>query len=303
MNKYLRLITDPLYRFSTFNVRGFYKKMPDDRFLKKLYRLKFQKELDLDNPKTFNEKLQWLKLYDRKPEYTKMVDKYEVKKLVAEKLGEEYVIPTLGVYDSFDEIDFDKLPDQFVLKCTHNSGGHVICRNKSSLNIPKAKKRISTALKQDYFLFGREWPYKNVPKKIIAEKYLIEKSELGEECLTDYKWFCFNGEPKLMYISKDNASEPTTDFFDMDFNHIEMRMKDPNSKTLPLKPSFFEKMKELAALLSQGIPQLRVDFYFVDGQIYVGELTFFHNSGFSKIKPESWDLKLGEWITLPRIEK
>lgn len=275
--------------------------LSDEKYLKKAFKLYMGKELNLDNPQTFNEKLQWLKLYNRKPEYTIMADKYLARKYIAEKIGEGHSIPLLGVWDSPDEIDFDALPNQFVLKCNHNSGlGMCICKDKSTLDIEKVKQELKKGLNEDYYLHRREWPYKDVPRKIIAEKYMKEEAENGEECLTDYKWFCFNGQPKLVYISKDNATVPHTDFFDMDFNHINMRMKDSNSEILPEKPVAFEKMKELATILSQGVPHLRVDFYYINGQIYVGELTFFHNSGFCKIHPEEWNYKLGEWIELPQ---
>ena len=277
------------------------KLIPDKLYLKIKYRVKFGRKLNLENPQTFNEKLQWLKLYNRKPEYTVMVDKYLARDYIAKTIGKEYLIPLLGVWDSPDEIDFDTLPNQFVLKCNHNSGtGMCICKDKSKLNIDKVKAELAKGLAENYYLAHREWPYKNVPRKIIAEKYMKEEANNGEECLTDYKWFCFNGQPKLVYISKDNATVPCTDFFDMDFNHVNMRMKDRNSDVLPEKPVAFDKMKEFATILSQGVPHLRVDFYYINGQIYVGELTFFHNSGFSKIHPEEWDYKLGEWIELPK---
>ena len=277
--------------------------LSDEEYLRKMFKVKVGKALNLDNPQCFTEKLQWLKLYNRKPEYTIMVDKYTAKKYVAEKIGEEYIIPTYGIWDRFDDIDFDALPNQFVLKCTHDSGGRIICRDKEQLDLQRAKQKINASLARDYYLSGREWPYKDVPRKIIAEKYMKEESvESGEECLTDYKWFCFNGEPKLVYISKDNAADPRTDFFDMDFNHVNMRMKDKNSEVLPEKPKLFDEMKRLATILSAGIPHVRVDFYNINGRIYFGELTFFHNSGFSRIYPEEWDYTFGSWIKLPKEE-
>lgn len=269
--------------------------IPDEPYLKLMYRLRMGKRLDLKKPKSYNEKLQWLKLHDRKPEYTRMVDKYEAKKYVASIIGEEYIIPTLGVWDRFEDIDFDALPDQFVLKCTHDSGGLVICRDKSKLDLEAARKKINTSLKTNFYWVGREWPYKNVKPRIIAEAYL--QDETGEKnCLTDYKVFCFNGVPRVMYVSKDKDEEPHTDFFDMDFHRLPIRMRDPNSEILPEKPQQFEKMKELAARLSNGLPHLRVDFYEVKGQLYLGELTFYHSSGFREVKPEEWNRKLGDWI-------
>lgn len=296
--KGIQYFSDKDYRtFINANL-GLYDHLPDDKYLKKLFKAHFRKELDLKNPVTFNEKLQWLKLYNRKPEYTIMVDKYKVREYIAQTLGEEYLIPLLGVWDDPDEIDFDALPDQFVLKCNHNSGlGMCICKDKSKLDIPKVKAELRKGLKQDYYLTGREWPYKNVPRKIICEKFM---SDGIKEDLQDYKFFCFNGAPKFMYISNDYSENATTDFFDMDFNHLEMRMKDPNSRVLPQKPHLFDEMKEIAEKLSRGIPFVRVDLYLVGNRIYFGELTFFHNAGFSAIYPEHWGGILGDWIELPK---
>lgn len=294
-----QVATNPEIRFSYLSAMGFYDKVPDEQYLKMKYKLVFGKELDLDNPQTFNEKLQWLKLYNRKPEYTIMVDKYKARQYIADRLGGQYLVPLLGVWDDPDEIDFDALPDQFVLKCNHNSGlGMCICKDKSELNISKVKADLRKGLKQDYYLTSREWPYKDVPRKIIAEKYMVDDSNCGE--LTDYKFFCFNGVPKFMYISNDNSENATTDFFDMEFNRLDMRMKDPNSNVIPPKPYLFNEMKAIAEKLSQGIPFVRVDLYVIEGNIYFGELTFFHNAGFCSIHPEHWEKTLGDWIKLPK---
>lgn len=271
--------------------------IPDKQYLKLRYKRTFGKKLNLDNPQTFNEKLQWLKLYDRRPEYTIMVDKYAVKKYVADKIGEEYIIPTLGVWDNPDDIDFDALPSRFVLKCNHNSGlGMCICKDKSKLDIEKVRSELRRGLAQDYYLTGREWPYKNVPRKIIAEKYM---EDAKEDVIRDYKWFCFDGKPQFMYISNDGAEHSTTDFFDMEFNHLPFRFKDPNSEILPSKPLKFDEMRKLAGVLSEGIPHVRVDFYLVNGNIYFGELTFFHNSGFGNIQPKEYEKIIGDMISLP----
>lgn len=258
------------------------------------------KKLDLENPKTFNEKIQWLKLYDRKPLYTKMVDKYEAKKYVAELIGEEYIIPTLGVWDRFEDIDFDALPNQFVLKCTHDSGGLVICRDKTQFDKDAAKSKIKKCMKRNYYLHAREWPYKNVRPRIIAEKYM-EDAETQE--LRDYKFFCFNGIPKIMFVSSERQSrkeEVKIDFFDMDYNHLPIRKGHPNAPVLPKKPEAFETMKVLAEKLSSGVPLLRVDFYEVNGKCYFGELTFSSGGGMGPFDPEEWDYRFGEWITLPK---
>lgn len=268
--------------------------IPDESYLKLMYWANTGKKLNLDNPRTFNEKLQWLKLHDYKPEYSAMVDKYEAKRWVASRIGVEYVIPTLGVWDSFDEIEFEKLPNQFVLKCTHDSGGLVICKDKCKLDIKKAKKKIEASLKRNYFFVGREYPYKNVKPRIIAEKFMHDS--VNGEVLTDYKFFCFNGKPEIVYISKDKAKEPRTDFFDMEYNLLPIKMRDPNSEVPPGKPDEFEEMIQIATRLSMGFKHLRVDFYVISGKIYVGELTFYHNSGFSEVKPAEWNLKLGAMI-------
>lgn len=300
--KVVKYISDPKFRFSINSVRGLYNSMDDETYLKKLYKLRMGKELNLDNPQTFNEKLQWLKLHDRKPEYTKMVDKYEAKEYIASKIGDEYIVPTLGVWNHFDEIDFEALPNSFVLKCTHDSGGLVICKNKTDLNKKEAKRKIEKSLSSNYYYSGREWPYKNVIPRIIAEPLLKDdtvKDIEEQECLTDYKLFCFNGIPKIMYVSKDKAQNPTTDFFDMEYNHLPLRMKDPNSDYWPEKPEKMDEMIRIASILSAGIPHLRVDFYCADHKLYVGELTFYHSSGLAPIQPEEWAKKLGDWIELP----
>jgi len=297
-NKIFKLIKNPLYRFNILSHFGFFKNWTDEKFLKEKFKLIFGYELNLKNPQTFNEKLQWLKLYDRNPLYTIMVDKYKVKEYVANIIGKEYIIPTLGVWDNPEEIKFDKLPNQFVLKCNHNSGlGMCICKDKTKLDIKKVKKELTNGLKQDYYLTNREWPYKNVPRKIIAEQYMEDKEIKG---LIDYKFFCFNGQPKFMYISNDIGMNPHTDFFDMDKNMLLFRIKDPPSLKKPTIPKQFEQMKQIAICLSKNIPHVRVDFYIVKEQIYLGELTFFHNSGFIKFTPNEWDKKIGDWLVLPK---
>lgn len=275
--------------------------LSDKTFIKIEYRNRMRKKLNLKNPQTFNEKLQWLKIYDRKPIYTTMVDKYEVKNYVADKIGDEYIIPTLGVWDSFDEIDFDSLPDQFVLKCTHDSGGLVICKDKSKLNKEKAKKKIELSLNRNYYYHGREWAYKDVKPRVIAEKYMEDKNSKD---LKDYKFFCFDGKVKAMFIATDRFTqgvETKFDFYDTNFEHLPFTNGHPNAECVIEKPKHFEKMKELAEILSKDIPQIRVDFYEIDDEVYFGELTFFHWSGMVPFVPEKWDYVFGEWIELPTI--
>lgn len=300
IDKIKKYIKQPYKIKGYLGLHGYFKNMEDEKYLKMIYKSAFNKELDLENPKTFNEKMQWLKLNDRKDIYTTMVDKYEVKKYVSDIIGEEYVIPTLGIWNNFDEINFEQLPNQFVLKCTHDSGGLVICKDKSKLDIKKAKKIINKCLKQNYYYKTREWPYKNVKPRIIAEQFVEDNNDKE---LRDYKFFCFNGEPKLMFIASGRQnpnSETCFDFYDMDFNHLNILNGHPMAKIEIHKPINFEKMKELSRTLSQNIPILRVDFYEVNGKILFGELTFSHWGGIIPFEPEEWDYKIGEWIEIKK---
>lgn len=298
IKKILRFVTDKDYRFRVSAGKGWLKNMPSEQFLKQMYRINMGKELNLENPVNYTEKLQWLKLYDHRPEYTTMVDKYAAKQYVADRIGEQYVIPMLGVWENANDIDFEALPEQFVLKTTHDSGALVICKDKSKLDVNAARKQLDHFMKRRYYDCNREWPYKNVKPRIIAEKYM-EDSTYKE--LRDYKFFTFGGEPKVLYIAQGRGrGEPTVaDFFDMDFNHLPFTIDHDMADVPPTKPQGFELMKQLAAKLSQGTPQLRVDFYEVDGQVYFGEMTFFHCSGFDGFHPEEWDKIFGDWVTLP----
>lgn len=298
-NRLKKIINNPLHLFETFGHRGFFNWMSDIQYLRIAYRIEMGKNLNLDTPTTYNEKLQWLKLYNRKPEYTAMVDKYEVKPIVAKIIGDKYIIPTLGVWNHFDEIDFDKLPNQFVLKCTHDSGGLVVCKDKSKLDRKAAKRKIEQCLKNNFFWGMREWPYKNVKPRIIAEQYM-EDEQTHE--LRDYKFFCFDGEVKALFIATERmkeGEETKFDFFDENYNHLPFTNGHPNADVLPQKPICFDEMKVLAAKLSKGIPHVRVDFYEVNGKVYFGEMTFFHWSGFTPFEPEEWDYTFGSWIKLP----
>lgn len=269
----------------------------DKKYIQYIWKHRMNYPLNLETPKTYNEKLQWMKLYDRRPVYTTMVDKFAVKEYVAKNIGEEYIIPTIGVWDKTEEIDWDSLPNQFVLKCTHDSGGLVICKDKGHLDINVATAKLNKSLKRDFYMAAREWPYKNVPRRIIAEQY--KEDEFGE--LRDYKFFCFNGEVKALFIATDRQSrkEPYFDFFDADFNHLDMRHGHPNAPKLPQKPKSFEKMKFLAAKLSEGMPEARIDFYDVNGHAYFGEITLFHHTGMVNFEPSKWDEIFGSWIELP----
>lgn len=279
---------------ATRNPRQF-KFLSDKTYLSIKFKYIFGRKIDWNNPKTFNEKLQWLKVYNRKPEYTGLVDKYEVKKHISKVLSEQYVIPTLGIWNSFDEIDFDALPDQFVLKCTHDSGGLVVCKDKKKLDIEEARRKINQSLQNNYFYSGREWPYKNVKPRIIAEQYMADN-------LRDYKLFCFDGVPRMTLVcserfTKDGLKE---DFYDEAWSHLDVQRPAHGNAVLPIqRPKQYELMKELAAKLSDKMPFARIDFYEIDEKVYFGEITFFPASGFEKFKPDEWDLKLGEWIKLP----
>ncbi|MBE6646422.1 MAG: glycosyl transferase [Ruminococcaceae bacterium] len=301
--KAFKLIGNPSKLVVRLNSCGFAKLFSDSFFLRCEYKHVFDKKLNLEDPKTYNEKIQWLKLYDRKPEYSRMVDKYEAKKYVAEKIGDEYIIPTLGVWDKFDDIDFNSLPSQFVLKCTHDSGGLVICKDKSKFDVETARKKINWSLNRKYFYAHREWPYKNVRPRIIAERYM--EDSVTEE-LRDYKFFCFDGQVKALFIASDRTSvteETKFDFFDADYTHLPFTNGHPNAAIQPAKPQNFELMKKLSQKLSSNIPHVRVDFYECNGKVYFGELTFSHWSGIVPFDPPEWDKTFGDWIKLPEKVK
>lgn len=298
VRKLHRFVTDSDYRFLVLTARGRKSQMPAEDFLKRMYQIRMGRELNLTSPVSYTEKLQWLKLFDHRPEYTTMVDKYTVKQYVAKKIGAEYVIPLLGVWDRVEDINFDALPERFVLKATHDSGGIVICKDKNKLDFTETKKKLKSHLDRDYYIRNREWPYKNVPHRIIAEPYM-EDTSTNE--LRDYKFFTFGGVPKVLYIAqgRGRSGETVADFFDMEFNHLPFVIDHDMAPVPPKKPERFEEMKRLAAVLSEGTPQLRVDFYEVDGKVYFGEMTFFHCSGMEAFHPEEWDRIFGEWVTLP----
>lgn len=271
------------------------KWVSDEKFLKFMFRYKTGDKLNLDNPITYNEKLQWIKINDRKPEYTKMVDKYEVKKYVSDLIGSEYIVPTYGVWDRFDDINFDKLPNKFVLKCTHDSGGLVICHNKKELDLKKARKKINRSLKRNYYWAGREWPYKNVKPRIIAEKLL--ENEPGK-IINDYKVYTFSGKAFMVMINTDRGIDTKADYFDVNFNKLDFVWGYKHAEIQPSKPLNYELMLKLAEKISNNMRTLRVDFYEINDQIYFGEITFFDGGGFDKIIPYEWDERLGKLINL-----
>lgn len=269
----------------------------DALYLKVYYRLMMREKLDLHNPKTFNQKTQWLKLHNKKERYTKMVDKYGVREIIKKEIGEEYLIPLLGVWNEFDDIDFSKLPDEFVLKTTHDSESLIICKDKSKLDIDSARKKFNKSLHSNYYYRGREYPYKNVPPRIICEEYMVDES--GKE-LKDYKFFCFDGEPKFFFVGSNRFSGLKLAYYDMNLNRLPFNTgKYGKPDETVTKIESFDKMTEIARKLSEGIPFVRIDLYNITGKIYFGEFTFFHDGGISPFNPPEWDRKFGDLITLP----
>lgn len=301
VNAAKRFLTDEDYRFYvTQRDLGMHKGSDDREFLEHIYKVKFNRPLNLENPQTFNEKIQWLKLYDRRPEYTVMVDKDAAKRYVAEKIGPEHIIPTLGVWERAEDIDFDSLPKQFVLKSTHDSHHVVICKDKSTLNRDDARRQMKQALETDYYLKTQEWPYKHVPRRVIAEVYMDD----GDDQLTDYKIHCFGGEPKLVEVIRDRYSPEgvITDHYTPEWEKLDIsRASFGRAGASIPRPPEMDDMLRLARVLSAGIPYIRTDFYLVNHRIYFGELTFFHASGMRPFNPEKWDEILGSWITLPPV--
>lgn len=277
--------------------------MPDRPYLKLLYRAYMGKRLDLKHPKTYNEKLQWLKLYDHDPRYPVIVDKYAAKQYVAERIGEQYIIPTLGVWDRPEDIDFDALPDKFVLKSTHDSGGFRLVDKRKGFDREEIVRYFKKRLSHGTYQKQREWPYKDVPRRVLAEQYM-EDEKTGE--LRDYKFFGFDGKVTCMFIATDRQSKERPcafDFFDTDFNWMDLRHGHPNAPVRPEKPKNFDLMLQLSEELSKGFLQLRVDLYEINGKVYFGELTLFHHGGITPFDPEEWDERFGEWIDLSKFQQ
>lgn len=295
MNNLKRILKNPRL-ILTFILFRYCHWIDDKTYLRILYFIYLGKWLHLNSPRTFNEKLQWLKLYDHRPEYTRMVDKVTAKEYVAEIIGEEYIIPTLGVWSNFDNIDFKTLPNQFVLKCTHDSGGLMVCKDKEEINITSTKAKINKSLSKNYFYGTREYPYRNVPPRILAEKYI--ESESHE--LQDYKFMCFNGKVRCSFVCSERFSKNglKVTFFDRTWNRLPFLRKYPNSKVIIPKPCNYDKMVELAEIIAGKImnPFVRIDFYDVNGKIYFGEITFYPGSGLEAFYPAEWDRILGDWI-------
>lgn len=301
-----RFLTNPTWRFRYLSEAGFYNKMPDEEYLKKRYLFMMGTSLNLNPPETFNEKIQYLKLHDRKPEYSIMVDKFRVRQYIADTLGQEYLIPLIGVYNNPDEIDFNILPEQFVLKCNHNSGlGACICRDKAKLDIKSVRRELWKGFTQNYYLMNREWPYKDVPHKIICEQYMTNDANADKNGtprgLTDYKFYCFNGEPKYLYVSQglEDHSTARISFLTMNWEFTKWGRTDYLPlEQLPAKPVLFNEMRDIAKKLSTGHTFLRVDLYEIQGHIYFGELTFSPCAGMMKFSPPEADLMLGKELNI-----
>lgn len=276
-------------------------KVSDKTYLKILYKNRMREKLNLENPQTFNEKLQWLKLHDRNELYTTLVDKYEVKKYVSNIIGEKYIIPTLGIYDKFEEINFDSLPNQFVLKCTHDSGSVVICKNKNFFDKEKARKKIEKSLKKNFYYLSREWPYKNVKPRILVETYMQDEKK---EDLLDYKLLSFNGKVKCSFVCSERQSEKglAVDFYDRNWEHMSFRRHYRNSLKNFLKPKNYELMVQLAEKLAENIPFARIDFYEINNHLYFGEITFYPGGGLEEFIPQKYDKVLGKWLVLNKVK-
>ena len=300
LNYLFEILSSPR-NFTIFLAQKNIIKINDEKFLKLLYRKKTGKELNLDNPQTFNEKIQWLKLHDKKEIYTTMVDKYDIKEYVANIIGKKYIIPTIGLYNSFDDIDFSKLPNQFVIKCTHDSGGICICKDKKSFDFKRAKQKINKRLKKNFYYNGREWPYKNIKPKIIIEKYMQDKNSNE---LIDYKILCFNGEPKLLFTCTDRYTDGLkVTWFDLNWNKLPFERHYQSSNKNINKPINFNKMIELSRKMVKNIPFVRIDWYEINGKLYFGEYTFYPGNGFEEFRPEIWDKKLGDMLDLSVVDK
>lgn len=289
---YKKLFRDREKRLKLIHKLAF---LPDKLYLKLVFRIKTGRKLNLKNPTGFNEKQNWLKLYDKHPEYTRLVDKLAVRDHISQELGAEYLFPLLGHWESYEEIDFSKLPKRFVLKCNHDSGSVKVITDKDQMDHEELKQFFTNRLKMNSFHFGREYPYKNVKPCILAEQYMESTNGSG---INDYKFFCFDGVPQMMFVATERSTDVKFDFYDMDFRHLDLYNLHPNSEHEILKPQAFEEMKELCRKLTKGMKFVRLDLYEIDGKVYFGEYTFFHGGGFHLFSPEKWEQYLGDLIQL-----
>jgi len=303
MQKITKYIENPWLIFSSLGYREFLNWLPDTVYMKATFRARCGYSLDLKNPKTFYEKLQWLKLYGNLEKYTDLVDKYKVRKYIAETIGEEYLIPLIDVYEKAEDIDFSKLPKQFVLKCNHDSGSVVICKDKNNFDIEKTKEKLKKRLKRNYYYHTREPQYKNIKPKIICEKYMVDESGIE---LKDYRIFCFNGMPKIIFVDRSilNKSTNVRNIYDIEWNYIPVSVGYSSAPNMVIdKPNNLQEMLNLAKKMSENIPHVRVDFYSINDKTYFGELTFNHASGHQKFEPKEFALEMGSWLELPKGEK
>ena len=287
---YKKIFKNREFRLKLINGLRF---VPTKPYLKMVYKIKTGKKLNLKNPVGFNEKLNWLKVNDIHPEYTDLVDKIKVREYVQNTVGEDICFPLLGQWERYEDIDFQGLPEQFVLKCNHDSGSVKIVKDKTTINHEEFAKFFKSRLKMNPYTIGREYPYKNVKPMIMAEKYMVPD---GEKDIEDYKFFCFDGKPEIMFVATDRSVDCKFDFFDMEFNHLNIENIHPNSDKTIEKPKLFEQMKELASTLSKGMKFVRIDLYEIEGKVYLGEFTFFHGGGFWLFTPEEWEKNLGALI-------
>ena len=299
LKKVYRYFKSPYYALGNDLVKTRPHWMSDKYFIKVYWKQMMGYSLDLKHPRTFNEKLQWIKLYDRNPIYTDLVDKLKVKDWVAERIGREHVIPTLAVYDRVEDIHLEDLPEQFVLKCNHDSGGVVICKDKMSFDFESTKRRLKKSFEHNFYWDYREWAYKNVERKVFAEQY-IQDATIKDD-LMDYKVFNFGGEPKIIQVDFDRFKCHKRNIYDTAWNYIEARIQYPNDPNkLVEKPKALGEMFSFAQKLSGSFPQVRTDFYLVDNKIYFGEMTFYHGGGTESFYPYELGIQMGDWIQLPK---
>ena len=295
MSRLKKIIKHPNILFSYFAFKGHFKWINDEQYLKILYRSRTGQKLNFDNPLTFNEKLQWIKLYDRKPEYSTYVDKYAVRDYIKQSIGEEYLIPLIGVYNNVDEIPWNELPNKFVLKCTHGSGSNIICKDKRKLDIEESKRKLKRWMKKNWFFIGREWPYKNVKPRIICEEFISQSNKVP----IDYKVMCFNEKAKLIEVHLNRFdTNHTQDFYDVNWNKTKISQGRSSSNIIIQEPVFLKEMLRLSELLAKDKYHVRVDWYEVSGKLYFGEITFFDASGFDLFDNPEDELMLGNWIDL-----
>jgi len=271
--------------------------IPDSLFLSCKYQMNFGKKLNLVHPKLYNEKIQWLKIHDHNPLYTQIADKLEVRKIISEKAGDQYLVPLLGVYTDPKKIDISCLPNQFVIKPTHTSGDVLLCLDKEQLNWNNAQAEMQHWMQSNYYWYDREWPYKNIVPKIICEPYLVDES--GYE-LKDYKVFTFEGEPKFIQVDWGRFSQHKRNLYSLEWEYLDVQMHYPTDPTHTIpKPVYLDEMLSVSKILARGFAHLRVDFYVLQDHLYIGELTLYHGSGFKPILPQEFELEMGSWLRLP----